>query len=184
MSDDLIGYRAWRLEIAPKYHVRKTDDGWERYHEGPPQLTLQSLSTDCVWDGPVQHCDMSPRRGNSSGLYALRTLVDAIGYDFTAPVVGEVAMWGKIVQHSHGWRVEHVLIKRLILLTHRLPLSAAGPVVVQIAMLVKILEIRYQCDVVVDMSYDNLRPIEKFLMKVAHGVLTDKDIQDLAKEFA
>jgi len=184
MSNDLIGYRTWLLKIGSKYLVRETDDGgWERYAAGPPTLRLCSLSTECYWNGPVQHSGRAPSGVNCSGLYALKTLEAAADYS-PNPVVGEVAMWGKIVQHAHGWRAEHMLIKRLVLLMCRLPLSDAGSHIKQVAVLGKILETRYQCDVIVDASESWLSPTERFLNRLASGTLTSTELEQLAKELS
>ena len=61
------------------------------------------------------------------GIYAFRSEQRALGEapppshwhslwgDYT--VLGEVALWGKVVEHEHGYRAEHAMVQRLLVPT-------------------------------------------------------------------
>jgi len=101
----IIGCRWW-------YAAHRTGTGWR----------LRSVFHDEWWDGPRLTAAAAPARENSSGIHAFenwdlavaaaRTL-NAFPRDGSYPVVGEVALWGKVVEHEHGFRAEHALVRRL-----------------------------------------------------------------------
>jgi len=191
MRPDLIGYRCWYITFQ-RDKRKLSDYGQPDYtvipEEGPPKLRLKSLSSDMLWDGPIVHADVKPscRPRNSNGLYALKTIENAKDYDRGASAYGEVAMFGHIVEHDIGWRAEHMLVKRIWLRPFGLPLSyVAEPIGFQeqIAVVAKLLEARYQCDVIIDSVSDGRTGLDLFLMKAKMGQITVADLEKLLKEF-
>lgn len=95
---------------------------WGRDEDKRPALHAVVWGTR--WTGPVMVADCVPETGTADGavmkhhgLYAakdLRTLLLKSGYD--ADVVGEVALFGRVVEHEHGFRAEKAMIRRLVLL--------------------------------------------------------------------
>ena len=189
MTPDLIGYRCWRITFRPdleRVGGRSVAGYYREVTKGPPKLRLESLSCSMTWDGPIVHADRQPWSRNSSGLYALKTIDLAKAYDRGAPVYGEVAMFGRVIEHEMGWRAEHMLVKRIWLRAHSLPLFyAVAPFGIekQIAVVIKLLEIRYQCDVIADMSEQGLSPMAAFLKHVKSGEVTTNDLEKILKEF-
>lgn len=97
---EIVGWRCWRL---------KTDERPE----------LQSLHHDTAWDTAVLRATQEPTVTNVSGIYALDDRA-AIGFmlaDFDpyAPVYGEVALSGTVIEGSKGFRGECAVIRSLFL---------------------------------------------------------------------
>ena len=101
----IIGCRWW-------YAAHRPGTGWR----------LRSVFHDKWWDGPHLTAAAAPRRENSSGIHAFnaRRLAAAAAGTFGGfprnglyPVLGEVALWGKVVEHELGFRSEHALVRRL-----------------------------------------------------------------------
>ena len=114
----LIGYRWWYAGVRPA-------EGWR----------LRSAFRDVWWDGPHLTAAPPPRGENSSGIHAFRTsqlavaaakTFDGFPRDGSYPVLGEVGLWGRVVEHEHGFRAEHALVRRLQVPEHILA-SARSP---------------------------------------------------------
>ena len=119
----LLGYRWWYAGCRP-------NAGWR----------LRSLfiprSRPLWWAGPhltatvPPHLECPPRCPGASGsdcrcgIHAFRTERLAWHQPPPAPpwhalwgdwaVLGEVALWGKVVEHEDGYRAEHAMVRRLI----------------------------------------------------------------------
>lgn len=97
---------------------------WEWGWDDDNRPTLKAVVWRTRWTGPVMVADCVPENGTADGavmkhhgLYAakdLRTVLLESGYD--ADVVGEVALFGRVVEHEHGFRAEKAMIRRLVLL--------------------------------------------------------------------
>ena len=122
----LVGYRWWYAGCRP--HA-----GWR----------LRSLfiprSRPLWWAGPhltatvPPHLECPPRCPGASGsdcrcgIHAFRTERLAWHQPPPAPpwhavwgdwtVLGEVALWGKVVEHEDGYRAEHAMVRRLVVPT-------------------------------------------------------------------
>jgi hypothetical protein len=98
-SSPLVGWRVWR--VAAEHGVLRLrsavfDDRWEPGGE---------VSASCAYghEAPLASC--------ACGLYAVRSPERAVRYlvgrddpDVVHRVVGEVALWGLVVEADHGWR--------------------------------------------------------------------------------
>jgi hypothetical protein len=104
--EPVLGWRAWRLE---------------RRGEG---LRLVSLTRDDAWPAlrPMRACcEQAPHAavpsvGCSCGLYAMRDpegLAQAGVGAFNASVVGQVAMWDRVIEHESGARSQTAYPARL-----------------------------------------------------------------------
>jgi hypothetical protein len=90
--------------------------------------------------GAVLKSDFKPTLDNKTGLWAVKTerwLRDVVR-TYEADVWGEVGLFGRVVEHEHGWRAEKLVIRKL----HMLFPASRG--------LCNILGQRYDCEVVVD----------------------------------
>jgi hypothetical protein len=101
------GWRAWRLALDRR-GVSLVPNG-----RGRPWPKQKAADAGC-WrhrshDAPVAAC--------TCGLYATndRTLLDRAR---SPSVVGTVALWGRVIQHSLGWRAEFAYPQRLGLVCH------------------------------------------------------------------
>ena len=82
--------------------------GWRAWRPGPSG-SLLSLSRNEAW--PVDRCLVArcghakheaPASGCTCGIYAFRSPLD------TPPglLVGQVKLWGRVIEHEHGYRAE------------------------------------------------------------------------------
>ena len=112
MNEPVVAWRRWL--------VAQTTDGDYR---------LRSLTWPCVWDPeqPVHarhpgrwRSDRHPRTGTPDwqcycGIYAYRDRTQAFPWSAmpALTVVGSVALWGRIVVHSRGYRAEYAYPQQL-----------------------------------------------------------------------
>jgi hypothetical protein len=99
--------------------------GWRAWHVTTDGL-LESLSQDHVWtprEATVATCGKRhpvPHEKCMCGLYAARTLDHLAGMGYNGygadhfAIVGEVAMWGKVIVGTQGWRAQYAYPKRLL----------------------------------------------------------------------
>lgn len=113
MPGTIIAWRAWRVEgklpdfgVPPRmYSVAHGDYFW------PHRQHVEALCSKDQSHVPGQGC--------SCGLYAAksRSHLLSLGYPgYAQPhftVIGEVAMWGKVIEGSKGWRAQYSYPRRL-----------------------------------------------------------------------
>ena len=113
MTDDVLfaepveGWRAWRLALGRRA-VSLVPLG-----RGKPWPKLEPAAARCLrhrrHDAPVVTC--------TCGLYASND-VELLDRARSPSVVGTVALWGRVVEHSRGWRGEYSYPQRLALVCH------------------------------------------------------------------
>ena len=122
VGSEILAWRGWLVECA----------------ETPCQLASVAHA-GYRWDGPIVHADEIPTATNANGLYARKTF-DAIIGEYDAPVLGEVALSGIVVEGERGYRAQTAAIRSLYLnVNGQYP---RGPL-----LLADELEQRYQCPV-------------------------------------
>ncbi len=94
-TEPIIAYRSWRLVETP---------------EGVP--ILYSAVQDYCWP-PYEAAHGDPE--GSAGLFAFKKLEDALSFADGTSVLGEVSLWGTVVEHAGGYRAEFAYPKRLFL---------------------------------------------------------------------
>lgn len=170
MSEELIGYRCWHIA------TRRTADPTLVEVAGqlaiPYSIVLQSLTRDDPWPGPVMHSDEVPRRGNSSGLYFLDTASAAQQYGRNAEVTGAALLYGKIVEHRGGYRAQHALLRNLTIHAYRIRDLVIENVAAQLVTLARVLERRYQCEVLIDSSGDERTKLQMLIEEAGKGNIT------------
>lgn len=113
--EPLVGWRYWRAE-----------GGWlaslNRFQTWPPRKALQAR---CELPEDEAHPEPPPGTHCPCGIYAavdLPTLQELAHPDLGGPlVVGEVALWGRIVPAARGFRAQFGLPRRLWLVRESLP---------------------------------------------------------------
>jgi hypothetical protein len=128
VAGPILGWRLWRT----------TQDG-----------TLMSLYNDVVWPTgtPLRANPKNP----GEGVYALkdRTRLDGRGYTLTADqsgmVVGQVALWGTVIEHERGYRAQYAY-PALIDLAPSMP---GFPRPASLRRLAEAIRDRYGCEVTV-----------------------------------
>lgn len=91
LTEPLVGWRAWKVDgntLRPVAHDR--GEGWL------PGVAMEAKCYSCS-PAPSERC--------SCGLYAADEL-GGIQYSSGLIAYGQVALWGKVVQHSHGYRAQ------------------------------------------------------------------------------
>lgn len=114
----IIGYRTWRVV-------------WALTREGVVPL-LASHATPFVWTGPIQRNSKKPiiydghARGkidrNLMGFYTKRSAAEAVkhfAYEGSIGAIGQISMFGKVIEHKYGFRAQHVRVDHIILLIPR-----------------------------------------------------------------
>lgn len=127
-EEDRIGcIRAWR--------------GWRVTNDDDGERVLRSKVKDTIWPTPRLEADGPPSARKHKeykhiadcwsyehyehhGIYALKPLECARLFNYT-PVVGELDLFGKIVEHSRGYRAEKAVIRKLYLVPGRV--ESHGP---------------------------------------------------------
>lgn len=109
----ILGYRAWNwdgealfschqveLWIPRKVHVARC---WARDHSkaGLPVEREESL------DAPIKEC--------SCGIYAAKSLPELCSSYSSQFVRGHVYLWGKVIEHEHGWRSQFAYPAKLLI---------------------------------------------------------------------
>jgi len=86
---------------------------------------LWSVVLPCCWLAPVQTADALPGLGNTSGIYALRHFPRRVRFQDwwhhdtyreyldDTPVQGVVALSGRVVQGTRGYRAERAVVRAL-----------------------------------------------------------------------
>jgi len=82
---------------------------------------------DCYWEKPVlkahcytknQHRKSPPVKSCSCGIYAFKKLNEAIINYLLGThdcIIGEVNLWGKIIEHADGYRAEYAQVEQILL---------------------------------------------------------------------
>jgi hypothetical protein len=99
-AGEIIAYRCWDLQ------------------EG----LLRSMYADFAWfPGVIERAhEVSERWG--TGLHAFKTLERAQDEYRWADVYGEVALWGDVIEHEHGYRAEFAVVRRIIKVSFDIPI--------------------------------------------------------------
>lgn len=113
--EPLVGWRYWRAE-----------GGWlaslNRFQTWPPRAALQAR---CELPDDQAHPEPPPGANCPCGIYAavdLPTLQDLAHPDLSQPlVVGEVAVWGRVIPAARGFRAQYAVPRRLWLVRESLP---------------------------------------------------------------
>jgi hypothetical protein len=90
------------------------------------ELRLRSAVFGDTWHpgkavaASCRHAHAAPAPGCTCGIYAVQTPAAALRYlvgrddaDVVHRVLGEVALWGVVVECEHGWRAQHAYPLRL-----------------------------------------------------------------------
>jgi hypothetical protein len=118
-SEPIQGWRAWRLHrneeglrIAPT--TPRSD--W------PPGVAIKARCTGShtrlymVFNPELEATHRSPEPGCTCGIHAMKDPVRLARGSRLAGVIGRVAMWGRVIEHSKGWRAEFAYPSRIRLI--------------------------------------------------------------------
>jgi len=95
-ADTMGPIRAWRL--------------WKIRGE-----RLVSLTREVAWKpGQPLHAEYGPGQYSLDGIYAVKTREHKFGAYDGDKVLGEVGLWGRVIEHEHGFRAEYAYPIRLV----------------------------------------------------------------------
>lgn len=120
-SECMIGWRAWKLQVGASV---VTVGG---VYAVSPQVRLGSVTYSGDWGSRVAmeaacpHRHVPPDPACSCGIYSAKTCkhLQSMNYHqyFTDAyvVIGEVWLWGKVIEGTQGWRSQFAYPKRILL---------------------------------------------------------------------
>lgn len=95
----LIGYRAWQVKDGLLVSV----------NHGAPVTPGRPAVAECAVARPIGHPEhAAPWAACSCGLYAYKSPRRCLTEQQNAAYVyGQVALWGKVIEHAEGWRAQY-----------------------------------------------------------------------------
>lgn len=118
-AEPILGWRAWRLHATPAGPrlVPTTPRP-----EWPPGEAIRASCTGAherlylVFNPDLAPTHRSPEPGCTCGVHAVKDPRRLARGAHLAGVVGRVAMWGRVIEHTKGWRAEFAYPSRLRLI--------------------------------------------------------------------
>lgn len=115
--DPIIGWRAWGLVRNSSEQLQLTSPVAVPLSVAELNSTIwptyEKMSARCLKVAdPTRH--IAPRYDCTCGLYAVRT-ADKVFTTVASVVIGEVKLWGKVIEHEDGYRAQYAYPARLIL---------------------------------------------------------------------
>jgi hypothetical protein len=99
-AGEIVAYRCWELR-----------DG-----------LLRSMYADFTWLPRAIEQAHKVDEHWGTGLHAFKTLERARNEYRWADVYGEVALWGDVIEHEHGYRAEFAAVRKIIKVTPDIPI--------------------------------------------------------------
>lgn len=128
-AGEVTGWRVWKVHDENSVMARPMDYGltpastfeveWDeqrrRFRHKQKNLKLESLTTETLWEpGKPMEGDIE-----EYGVYSSKTSNDAVQVAFEMiscgghMVIGQIDLWGEIVEHEHGYRAQYAKIRSL-----------------------------------------------------------------------
>ncbi|HET9724943.1 MAG TPA: hypothetical protein VFR44_14035 [Actinomycetota bacterium] len=116
-TEPIEGWRAWRLH--------RTADGVLRIapttprSDWPPGVAIHATCSAAhtreymVYNPELAKFHRSPEPGCTCGIHALKDPHRLRRANRSAGVIGTIAMWGRVIEHTKGWRAEFAYPARL-----------------------------------------------------------------------
>lgn len=120
--EPLVGWRSWKVSHSGVLSAAASGNVW---YPGIPNRAMCNVANNgvnwgqfgChpVWDAPYPNC--------SCGFYCFKDLqgelmqlleYDSMTYATSSQSLGQVNMWGKIIEHERGHRAQYIYPKALI----------------------------------------------------------------------
>lgn len=129
--DAILAFRAWRLvwddaEQAPRLAPTTPRPWWPP--KAAPAATCSGSHTRLymVFD-PTATPHRSPDAGCTCGWHAVHDPSTLVRPGGPAAVIGQVSLWGQVIEHAKGWRAEFAYPARLRLVCSRCARTGRWP---------------------------------------------------------
>jgi hypothetical protein len=108
-TEPVLGWRAWRLQrIDDELRIVPTTprSAWQ------PRVAIHATCSGAhtreymVYNPELAKFHRSPEPGCTCGVHAIKDPARLARSGRTAAVVGRVAMWGRVIEHTKGYRAE------------------------------------------------------------------------------
>jgi hypothetical protein len=115
-TEPVLGWRAWRLQrIDDELRIVPTTprSAWQ------PRVAIHATCSGAhtreymVYNPELAKFHRSPEPGCTCGVHAIKDPARLARSGRTAAVVGRVAMWGRVIEHTKGYRAEFAYPSRL-----------------------------------------------------------------------
>ena len=128
-TEPIVGFRAWRLVLDPEGpRLAPTTPRPTWPPREAPAATCSGTHTRLymVFD-PTAKPHRCPDEGCTCGWHAAREASTLVRPGGPAAVIGQVSLWGKVIEHARGWRAEHAYPARLRLVCSRCARTGRWP---------------------------------------------------------
>ncbi len=115
-TEPILGWRAWRLhrmDAGLRIVPTTPRSAWE------PRVAIHATCSGShtreymVYNPELAKFHRSPEPGCTCGVHAIKDPARLARSGRTAAVVGRVAMWGRVIEHTKGYRAEFAYPSRL-----------------------------------------------------------------------
>ena len=130
-TEPIVGFRAWRLVVTPEGpRIGPTTPRpvWPPKRADAATCSGTHTRLYMVLD-PTATPHRSPDEGCTCGWHAVRDASTLVRPGGPAAVVGQVSLWGRVIEHARGFRAEHAYPARLRLVCTRCVRTGRWPAV-------------------------------------------------------
>jgi hypothetical protein len=119
-TEPILGWRAWRLHRDEEGRLRIAPTtprpDWEPGVAMHARCSGAHTRMYLVFNPELEAFHRSPEPGCTCGLHAMKDPTRLARGARFAGVIGRVAMWGRVIEHTKGWRAEFAYPSRLRLI--------------------------------------------------------------------
>ena len=107
--DPVLGWRVWRLHVVegtPSLSPTTPRPDWPAREPIRATCTGSHTRLYMVFNPELERFHRSPMVGCTCGVHAAKDPRRLARGVHGAGVIGRIAMWGRVIEHSRGWRAE------------------------------------------------------------------------------